>query len=121
MNDEALKEQLKRAAVDFAKVEEDYYKAKDKFDKAFDAVMGRRNGSQVEFQTDAEKRLLVPTRPLTEQVLSVLPADGRPMAIKQISAMIGVSPKITSATCSNLKIANKVESAGYGLWRRKAA
>jgi len=115
MANESKKEQIKQAAVEFAKVEVEYFRAKEKFDKVFESMFGL-NGVERELE-EIKTEIL---GPLTRRVLETLPKDGRPMAIKQIAAMVLAEPKVVSATCSNLKSEGKVESAGYGLWRLKS-
>ena len=118
MTNETLKESLKQAAVEFARIEAEYLKAKIRFDNLFNAAVESRNGDEA--GTKAQVLALGETdhtRPLTQRILTVLPKDFRPLSIKQIAALVGSTAKIVSATCSNLQRNGKVESAGRGVWR----
>jgi len=118
---DSLKELLKQAAVEFAKVEADYLTAKAKFDNLFNRIMESRNGgSAVAFGQLPLRGDVSGKRSLTEMVLAVLPKDFRPLHIKQITALVGGKPiRNVSATCFNLRKQGKIERAGPGTWKLK--
>ena len=118
MTSEQLKASLMQAAVEFSQAIIAYNKAKDKFDRLYEETAAT-NGSRSKKTPVHQLVLHRAEGALTDRILKSLPADGSPMHIKQLSALVGRDTKTISGTCSNLRQVGKIESAGRGLWRIK--